>query len=179
MKFGIDYFPDAHPDQVSARQYFEDVLDLAGYADELGYDSVKIVEHYFTSYGGYSPDPCLFLAACSQRAPHAHGHGGGPARVQPPPQAGRAADHARRHQRRPPGRWRRACLSPLRVRRLRHLHGGEPRAIRGGDRGADPAVDGGERHLRRQVPPIQERDLAAAADAAAAPTHLDRGGGEP
>jgi alkanesulfonate monooxygenase SsuD/methylene tetrahydromethanopterin reductase-like flavin-dependent oxidoreductase (luciferase family) len=69
MKFGIDYFPDAHPDQVSARQYFEDVLDLAGYADELGYDSVKIVEHYFTSYGGYSPDPCLFLAACSQRAP--------------------------------------------------------------------------------------------------------------
>src|SRR5438552_15221910 len=68
MKFGIDYFPDAHPDQMSARQYFEDVLDLAGYADELGYDSVKIVEHYFTSYGGYSPDPCLLLAARSQRA---------------------------------------------------------------------------------------------------------------
>src|SRR5256885_16329927 len=69
MKFGIDYLPDAHPDRVSARQYFDDVLDLAGHADELGYDSVKIVEHYFTSYGGYSPHPCLFLAACSQRAP--------------------------------------------------------------------------------------------------------------
>src|SRR5436190_18993161 len=67
MKFGIDYFPDAHPDRMSGRQYFEDVLDLAAHADELGYDSVKIVEHYFTSYGGYSPDPCLFLAACSQR----------------------------------------------------------------------------------------------------------------
>jgi len=40
MKFGIDYFPDAHPDQVSARQYFDDVLDLAGYADELGYELV-------------------------------------------------------------------------------------------------------------------------------------------
>ena len=68
MKFGIDYFPDGHPDRVSGQQYFADVLDLAEYADDLGYDSVKIVEHYFTSYGGYSPDPCVFLAACSQRA---------------------------------------------------------------------------------------------------------------
>ena len=54
MKFGIDYFPDAQPERVSGRKYFEDVLDLAEDADELGYDSVKIVEHYFTSYGGYS-----------------------------------------------------------------------------------------------------------------------------
>src|SRR5436309_10157678 len=67
MKFGIDYFPDVHPDRVSGQQYFADVLDLAEEADRLGYDSVKIVEHYFTSYGGYSPDPCVFLAACSQR----------------------------------------------------------------------------------------------------------------
>src|SRR5438094_7976749 len=67
MKFGIDYFPDVHPDRVSGQQYFADVLDLAEEADRLGYDSVKIVEHYFTSYGGYSPDPCLFLASCSQR----------------------------------------------------------------------------------------------------------------
>src|SRR3989475_9730516 len=68
MKFGIDYFPDVHPDRVSGQQSFADVLDLAEEADRLGYDSVKIVEHYFTSYGGYSPDPCVFLAACSQRA---------------------------------------------------------------------------------------------------------------
>jgi alkanesulfonate monooxygenase SsuD/methylene tetrahydromethanopterin reductase-like flavin-dependent oxidoreductase (luciferase family) len=67
MKFGIDYFPDAQPDRVSARQYFDDVLDLAERADDLGYDSVEIVEHYFTSYGGYCPDPSVFLAACSQR----------------------------------------------------------------------------------------------------------------
>jgi alkanesulfonate monooxygenase SsuD/methylene tetrahydromethanopterin reductase-like flavin-dependent oxidoreductase (luciferase family) len=68
MKFGIDFFPDAAPDRVSGRRYFEDALDLAEIADDLGYDSAKIVEHYFTSYGGYSPDPCVFLAACSQRA---------------------------------------------------------------------------------------------------------------
>lgn len=68
MKFGIDYFPDAHPEVKPGRQYFEDALDLVEYADALGYDSVKIVEHYFMPYGGYSPDPCLFLAAASQRA---------------------------------------------------------------------------------------------------------------
>ncbi len=68
MKFGIDYFPDAHPSRVSGQQYYADVLDLAEIADDLGYDSIKIVEHYFTSYGGYCPDPCQFLAACSQRA---------------------------------------------------------------------------------------------------------------
>jgi hypothetical protein len=33
MKFGIDYFPDAHPDRVSGRQYFADVLDLAEEAE--------------------------------------------------------------------------------------------------------------------------------------------------
>jgi alkanesulfonate monooxygenase SsuD/methylene tetrahydromethanopterin reductase-like flavin-dependent oxidoreductase (luciferase family) len=46
VKFGIDYFPDAHPDRVSGQQYFADVLDLAEFADDLGYDSVKIVEHH-------------------------------------------------------------------------------------------------------------------------------------
>jgi natural product biosynthesis luciferase-like monooxygenase protein len=67
MKFGLDFFPDAHPDRVSGRQYFEDVLDLAELADGLGFDGVKIVEHYFKPYGGYAPDPCVFLAACAQR----------------------------------------------------------------------------------------------------------------
>src|SRR2546426_12270925 len=68
MKFGIDYFPDAHPDRVSGQQYFADVLDLAEHADGLGYDSVKIVEHYFTSYGGFNPGPRPLPAACSPRA---------------------------------------------------------------------------------------------------------------
>src|SRR5439155_1004718 len=52
---------------IATDTWVADVLDLAEEADRLGYDSVKIVEHYFTSYGGYSPDPCVFLAACSQR----------------------------------------------------------------------------------------------------------------
>src|SRR6266545_2787376 len=147
MKFGIDYFPDAEPDRVSGRQYFDEVLELAEVADELGYDSVKIVEHYFTSYGGYSPDPCLFLAACSQRPP------------------------ARRR--------RRAGVHALRVRRLRHLHGREPGALRGGDRGSHPAVDGRRRHLRGEVSSVPERHLAAAPDPAAAPAALGGRGGQP
>ena len=69
MKFGIGFFPDGGPDRISARQYFEEALALAERADALGYDSVKMVEHHFTSYGGYSPDPSVFLAACAQRAP--------------------------------------------------------------------------------------------------------------
>jgi alkanesulfonate monooxygenase SsuD/methylene tetrahydromethanopterin reductase-like flavin-dependent oxidoreductase (luciferase family) len=36
-------------------------------ADGLGYATVKIVEHYFRAYGGYSPSPLIFLAAAAQR----------------------------------------------------------------------------------------------------------------
>src|SRR3989441_13288393 len=90
MKFGIDYFPDAHPDRVSGQQYFADVLDLAEHADGLGYDSVKIVEHYFTSYGGFSPEPRLFLAARRPRArrPRMVTGGGLPVFHHPPALAG-------------------------------------------------------------------------------------------
>src|SRR2546425_6686272 len=88
MKFGIDYFPDAHPDRVSGQQYFADVLDLAEHADGLGYDSVKIVEHYFTSYGGYKSGPLPFPSPFLQRAPRPRtGTGGGPPRFSHPPEA--------------------------------------------------------------------------------------------
>ncbi|HEX2170922.1 MAG TPA: LLM class flavin-dependent oxidoreductase, partial [Dehalococcoidia bacterium] len=36
-------------------------------ADEYGYDNIKVIEHYFNYYGGYSPSPSTFLAAISQR----------------------------------------------------------------------------------------------------------------
>ena len=67
MKFGVGFFPDGGPDRISARQYYDEALALAERADALGYDSLKMVEHHFTSYGGYSPDPAVFLAACAQR----------------------------------------------------------------------------------------------------------------
>jgi alkanesulfonate monooxygenase SsuD/methylene tetrahydromethanopterin reductase-like flavin-dependent oxidoreductase (luciferase family) len=67
MRFGINFFPTVEPREKSAATYFDECLDLAERADALGYNSIRIVEHYFRSYGGYSPDPVTFLSAVSQR----------------------------------------------------------------------------------------------------------------
>jgi alkanesulfonate monooxygenase SsuD/methylene tetrahydromethanopterin reductase-like flavin-dependent oxidoreductase (luciferase family) len=67
MRFGMQFFPDVRPDQKSARQYFDESLDLVGLCDRYGYSHVRIVEHYFHSWGGYTPNPIVFLAAAAQR----------------------------------------------------------------------------------------------------------------
>ena len=43
-------------------------LRLAEFADTYGYTHLRTVEHYFHPYGGYSPNPVVFLSALSQRA---------------------------------------------------------------------------------------------------------------
>jgi alkanesulfonate monooxygenase SsuD/methylene tetrahydromethanopterin reductase-like flavin-dependent oxidoreductase (luciferase family) len=67
MRFGVQFFPDVKPEQKSAEQYFRECLDLVEQAEPLGYEHIRIVEHYFHYYGGYSPNPMLFLAAAAQR----------------------------------------------------------------------------------------------------------------
>jgi alkanesulfonate monooxygenase SsuD/methylene tetrahydromethanopterin reductase-like flavin-dependent oxidoreductase (luciferase family) len=67
MQFGVQFFPDVKPAEKSARDYFRDSLEIAETADRLGYSHVRIVEHYFHYYGGYSPNPIVFLAAAAQR----------------------------------------------------------------------------------------------------------------
>ncbi len=67
MDFGINFFPDIGPQQKSGQQYFRESLNLAECAEACGYTHVRIVEHYFRSYGGYSPNPVVFLAAAAQR----------------------------------------------------------------------------------------------------------------
>lgn len=67
MEFGMQFFPDVGPQEKSGAQYFAECLELAGMCDEFGYSHVRIVEHYFHPYGGYSPNPMLFLAAAAQR----------------------------------------------------------------------------------------------------------------
>src|SRR6185437_15993159 len=67
MEFGVQFFPDVKPEQKSARDYFAESLDIAEEAEALGFTHARIVEHYFHYYGGYSPNPMLFLAAASQR----------------------------------------------------------------------------------------------------------------
>jgi len=67
MKFGVQFFPDVRPDQKSGADYFHDALTLAEESEALGFSHIRIVEHYFHYYGGYSPNPMLFLAAAAQR----------------------------------------------------------------------------------------------------------------
>src|SRR6266849_8625146 len=67
MQFGVQFFPDVKPEEKSAEAYFSEALDLAEEADRLGYTHIRIVEHYFHYYGGYSPNPIVFLAAAAQR----------------------------------------------------------------------------------------------------------------
>src|SRR5262249_56615044 len=71
MQFGVQFFPDVRPEDRSAEQYFREALDLAEEADRLGFTHIRIVEHYFHYYGGYSPNPMVFLAAAAERTRHA------------------------------------------------------------------------------------------------------------
>ena len=67
MEFGVQFFPDVKPERKSGAQYFDEALVLAEEAEGLGFTHIRIVEHYFRYYGGYSPNPMLFLAAAAQR----------------------------------------------------------------------------------------------------------------
>ncbi len=71
MKTGIQFFPDLGPEEKSARDYWAEALHLVGLCDQYGYQHVRTVEHYFHRYGGYSPNPLLFLAAAAQRTQRA------------------------------------------------------------------------------------------------------------
>jgi alkanesulfonate monooxygenase SsuD/methylene tetrahydromethanopterin reductase-like flavin-dependent oxidoreductase (luciferase family) len=71
MQFGLQFFPDVKPSEKSAAQYFDESLRLVDYCDRYGYSHVRIVEHYFHHWGGYSPNPVVFLAAAAQRTKRA------------------------------------------------------------------------------------------------------------
>jgi alkanesulfonate monooxygenase SsuD/methylene tetrahydromethanopterin reductase-like flavin-dependent oxidoreductase (luciferase family) len=66
MQVGIQFFPDIGPDVKSARDYWQEALSLVSLCDRYGYSHVRTVEHYFHPYGGYSPNPVVFLAAAAQ-----------------------------------------------------------------------------------------------------------------
>jgi alkanesulfonate monooxygenase SsuD/methylene tetrahydromethanopterin reductase-like flavin-dependent oxidoreductase (luciferase family) len=67
MQFGVQFFPDVKPEEKSGAEYFHDALILGEESEKLGFTHIRIVEHYFHYYGGYSPNPMLFLAAAAQR----------------------------------------------------------------------------------------------------------------
>lgn len=67
MEFGIQFFPNVGPQEKPAAQYYDECLRLAELLDDCGYTHARTVEHYFHVYGGYSPNPIVFLTALSQR----------------------------------------------------------------------------------------------------------------
>jgi alkanesulfonate monooxygenase SsuD/methylene tetrahydromethanopterin reductase-like flavin-dependent oxidoreductase (luciferase family) len=71
MQVGIQFFPDVGPEVKSGRDYWQEALRLVGLVDRYGYSHVRTVEHYFEPYGGYSPNPIIFLAAAAQITRHA------------------------------------------------------------------------------------------------------------
>src|SRR5262245_62971582 len=67
MQFGVQFFPSVDHTDKSAADYYAESLTIAEEADKLGFAHARTVEHYFTRYGGYSPNPIVFLTAVSQR----------------------------------------------------------------------------------------------------------------
>jgi natural product biosynthesis luciferase-like monooxygenase protein len=67
MEFGVQFFPSVGPAEKPADQYWQEALQLTDLAEELGFTTVRTVEHYFHPYGGYSPDPLIFLSAAAAR----------------------------------------------------------------------------------------------------------------
>jgi alkanesulfonate monooxygenase SsuD/methylene tetrahydromethanopterin reductase-like flavin-dependent oxidoreductase (luciferase family) len=67
MEFGVQFFPNVDPADMPAERYFSNSLTIAEEAERLGLTHARIVEHYFHRYGGYSPNPLIFLSALSQR----------------------------------------------------------------------------------------------------------------
>src|SRR6267143_4895545 len=67
MQFGVQFFPAINPAEKGASDYYAESLAIAEVAERLGFTHARTVEHYFTRYGGYSPNPIVFLSAVSQR----------------------------------------------------------------------------------------------------------------
>ncbi len=67
MRFGLNFFPSFRREDSSTADYYDQCLRIAARADELGFSSIKTVEHSFYDYGGHSPNPCVFLSAVAAR----------------------------------------------------------------------------------------------------------------
>ena len=67
MKFGIFIFGDNHPELGrSNRSFYEEILTIAEWAEELGFASFWLGEHHFYWYGT-CPSPPMVIAALGQR----------------------------------------------------------------------------------------------------------------
>ncbi len=67
MEFGVQFFPNVNSAEKPADVYFDECLLVATEAEKLGFTHARMVEHHFTAYGGYSPNPLIFLGALARQ----------------------------------------------------------------------------------------------------------------
>ena len=65
MKFGA-FFLNQSPEMRPAEEVYARTVDMAAFADQLGFDSVWLAEHHFSSYG-YCPNPLLMAVKLAER----------------------------------------------------------------------------------------------------------------
>lgn len=68
MRFGAFYLPSlTQADHADASDRLREVVRQAGYAEDLGLNSVWLAEHHFHSFGGILSSPTVIGAAIAQR----------------------------------------------------------------------------------------------------------------
>jgi alkanesulfonate monooxygenase SsuD/methylene tetrahydromethanopterin reductase-like flavin-dependent oxidoreductase (luciferase family) len=65
-RYGLNFFPTVDPATMPIAVWYDDCLELARLADELGFNSVRTVERHGRTYGGYCPNPILLLTALAR-----------------------------------------------------------------------------------------------------------------
>ena len=65
MKFGA-FFLNQSPEMKPAEDVYGRTVEMAAFADQLGFDSVWLAEHHFSSYG-YCPNPLLMAVKLAER----------------------------------------------------------------------------------------------------------------
>ncbi|MGE0569815.1 MAG: LLM class flavin-dependent oxidoreductase [Dehalococcoidia bacterium] len=65
MQFGILDLVDWHPGTMTQEERYQQVIDLAVVAEDLGFDTYWVGEHHFSHY--VSPHPAILLAAIAAR----------------------------------------------------------------------------------------------------------------
>ncbi len=67
IDIGLHLFPDTTETEKSPADCYRDFLRIVDLVHDLGFATVRMVEHYYEAYGGCSPNPLILLAAASQR----------------------------------------------------------------------------------------------------------------
>ncbi|WP_344317799.1 LLM class flavin-dependent oxidoreductase [Streptomyces javensis] len=67
MDVGLNFLPTVGPAEMPGARFYDEMIELSELADRLSFSHVKLVEHHFHEWGGYSPDPVSLLSAIARR----------------------------------------------------------------------------------------------------------------